>query len=98
MAGVPRMKRQSAVFVTVPADELVGAFRLRHPASSGGAALPPHITVLPPFWRDVEATSCLVRSPSTSRAFASFAAELVGVSSFPRHVWLAPEPHEDSSR
>ena len=36
-----------------------------------------------------------LRSPSTLARSASFEAELVGVSSFPHHVWLAPEPHED---
>ena len=90
------MKRQSAVFVTVPADDLVGAFRLRYQPRAVARLLPPHITVLPPFWRDVDDDEPLVAALAEHfAAFASFEAELVGVSSFPHHVWLAPEPHED---
>jgi 2'-5' RNA ligase len=90
------VKRQSAVFVTVPADELVGAFRLRYQPRAVARLLPPHITVLPPFWRDVDADELLVAALGEHfAAFASFETQLVRVSSFPHHVWLAPEPHED---
>ena len=83
------------MFVSVPADELVGAFRLRYQPRAVARLLPPHITVLPPFWRDVEDDDHLIASLAEHfGAFASFEAELVGVSSFPHHVWLAPEPDE----
>ena len=90
------MKRQAAVFVTVPADALLGEFRRRHQPRAVARLLPPHITVLPPFVRDVEADELL--TPVLARHFAAFrrfAAELAHVGTFKRHVWLAPEPHED---
>ena len=89
------MKRQTAAFVTVPGDELVGDFRLRHQPRAVARLLPPHVTVLPPFWRDLEDDEPLVAA--LAECFGTmepFEAELVLVSSFPRHVWLAPEPHE----
>lgn len=89
------MKRQAAVFVTVPADALVGDFRRRHQPRAAARLLPPHITVLPPFVRDVEADDRL--ASDLARHFAacrSFAAELACVGTFKRHVWLAPEPRE----
>lgn len=90
------MKRQSAVFVTVPADDLVGAFRLRYQPRAVARLLPPHITIVPPFWRDVEDDDRLIAALAEHfAAFASFPAELTRISSFPHHVWLAPEPHGD---
>jgi 2'-5' RNA ligase len=84
------------VFVTVPADDLVGAFRMQYQPRAVARLLPPHITVLPPFWRDVDDDEVLVAAFAEHFAgVASFDAELVRVSSFPRHVWLAPEPHDD---
>jgi 2'-5' RNA ligase len=89
------VKRQSAAFVTVPADDLVGDFRLRYQPRAVARLLPPHVTVLPPFWRDVADDEQLAAALAEHfAAFASFAAELVRISSFPRHVWLAPEPRE----
>ena len=90
------VKRQAAVFVTVAADALVGDFRRRHQPRAVARLLPPHITVLPPFVRDAEADELL--ASDLARHFAaleSFTAELTGVGRFERHVWLAPEPHED---
>ena len=91
------MRRQAAVFVTVPADELVGAFRLRHQPRAVARLLPPHITVLPPFSRDVEDDDLLVAALAehfgASRVVRGRARAASGT--FPRHVWLAPEPHED---
>lgn len=89
------MKRQAAVFVTVSADLLVGDFRRRHQPRAVARRLPPHITVLPPFARDVDADDRLLAD--LARHFAglgSFTAELARVGTFERHVWLAPEPHE----
>jgi 2'-5' RNA ligase len=84
------------VFVTVPADHLVGAFRLRYQPRAVARLLPPHITVLPPFSRDDEDDELLAAALAEHFAtLASFAAELVRVSSFPHHVWLAPEPREN---
>lgn len=90
------MKRQAAVFVTVPADALVGEFRRRHQPRAVARLLPPHLTVLPPFVRDVEADDLLAAGFARHFAgFEPFAAELTRVSTFERHVWLVPEPHED---
>ncbi len=90
------MKRQAAVFVTVPAETLVGTFRLCHQPRAVARHLPPHITVIPPFVRDVAADDALASYLTTH--FAScpgFPAELTRVGAFKRHVWLAPEPHEE---
>jgi len=90
------VKRQAAVFVTVAADALVGDFRRRHQPRAVARLLPPHITVLPPFVRDVEADDLLASDLARHFAvFGSFTAELTGVGRFERHIWLAPEPHED---
>jgi 2'-5' RNA ligase len=87
------MKRQAAVFVTVPAEELVGDFRRRHQARAAARLLPPHVTVLPPFTRDVDDDDRLAASLAEHFAtLARFPAELVRVGTFERHVWLAPEP------
>jgi len=90
------VKRQAAVFVTVPADALVGDFCRRHQPRAVARLLPPHITVLPPFVRDLEADELLASDLTRHfAAFRHFTAELTGVGRFERHVWLAPEPHED---
>lgn len=90
------MKRQAAVFVVVSADALVGDFRQRHQPRAVARLLPPHITVLPPFFRDVDADDLLESGLARHfAAFAPFEAELERVGTFKRHVWLAPEPHED---
>lgn len=87
------MKRQAAVFVTVPADPLVGAFRLRHQPRAVARRLPPHITVIPPFARDVAGDDALVAALTEHFATVpSFDAALTRVGAFARHVWLAPEP------
>ena len=89
------MKRQSAVFVSVPVGDAVETFRARHHPRALARSLPPHITVVPPFTRDVDEDGALaVELPGHFAAFDRFAAELVAVGRFRRHVWLAPAPHE----
>jgi 2'-5' RNA ligase len=89
------MKRQAAVFVTVPADPLVGDFRLRHQPRAVQRRLPPHITVIPPFVRDVAHDDALVDALAEHfRAVRPFDASLARVGTFARHVWLAPEPND----
>jgi len=93
------VRRQAAVFVTVPAEGLVGDFRRRHQPRAVARLLPPHITVVPPFARDVEADDLLAAFFAEHfGAYPSFTAELVRVGTFKRHVWLAPEPHEDFTK
>jgi 2'-5' RNA ligase len=90
-----RVKRPAAVFVTVPADRLVGEFRRRHQPRAVARLLPPHITVIPPFVRDVAADDALATELAGHfSALPSFSAELVRVGTFARHVWLAPEPRD----
>jgi 2'-5' RNA ligase len=89
------VRRQSAVFVSVAAVELVGEFRARHQPRAVARRLPPHITVLPPFWREVDSDKQL--NEAFEQHFATiepFAAELARLDRFSRHVWLAPEPRE----
>lgn len=87
------MKRQAAVFVTVPADELVGAFRARYQPRAVARQLPPHITVVPPFVRDVVEDEALrARFAEHFAAFAAFPAVIARLGQFARHVWLGPEP------
>jgi len=93
------VKRRAAVFVTVPADALVGAFRLRHQPRAVVRLLPPHITVIPPFARDVSPDGPLEAALAAHFAgFPGFGAELTRVGRFERHVWLAPDPHEEFVR
>jgi 2'-5' RNA ligase len=90
------VKRQLAAFVTVPADALVGDFRLRHQPRAVARRLPPHITVIPPFALAEADDGALAAALAAHLvAFPAFAAALVGVGAFERHVWLAPEPHEE---
>lgn len=87
------MKRQAAVFVTVPADELVAEFRRRHQPRAVARLLPPHVTIVPPFALDT-AEDCAFAAELAAH-FATLVpieAELARVGSFERHVWLAPEP------
>jgi 2'-5' RNA ligase len=89
------VKRQAAVFVTVPVGGAVEEFRARHHPRAIARKLPPHVTILPPFTRVVDEDEML--GSELARHFAaspSFEAELVGVRKFRRHVWLAPVPTE----
>jgi len=89
------VKRQSAVFASVPVDNAVEAFRARHHPRAIARKLPPHVTVLPPFTRDVDEDEAF--GAALEDHFAScggFAGELVGVGKFRRHVWLDPRPHD----
>src|SRR4051794_38261526 len=81
------------------ASSALGTSRVRWRAGSrpgGGAPRPPpHITVLPPFWPEVDSDQQLNEAFEQHFAtLAPFAAELVRVDRFSRHVWLAPEPRE----
>jgi 2'-5' RNA ligase len=88
-------KRQSAVFVTVPAESLVGDFRRRHQPRAVRRRLPPHITVLPPFWRELAQDDRLCADLAEHFAtFAPFTAALARIGTFKRHVWIGPEPVE----
>jgi 2'-5' RNA ligase len=88
-------ERRAGLFVVVPAADLVGDFRRRHHAASVARGLPPHVTVWFPF-RPVSAVDDALRAELTRHfsGFAPFVAELTGVGSFARHVWLAPEPRD----
>jgi 2'-5' RNA ligase len=89
------VKRQSAVFVAVAADRLVGSFREQHHPRAVRRKLPPHITVVPPFFRDLDADGELTAVMAEHFAgIPGFAARLVSVGRFRRHVWLAPDPRE----
>lgn len=89
------MKRQSAVFVSVPVGELVDGFRARHHPRAITRKLPPHVTIVPPFTRDVDADEALgAELAAYFSACEGFEASLVAVGKFRRHVWLAPAPHE----
>jgi len=87
------------VFVRVPADALVGEFRLRHQPRAVARLLPPHITVIPPFTRDRSVDGALAAALAAHFAgLPGSEAELTRVGRFARHVWLAPEPHEQFVR
>ena len=89
------MKRQTAVFVPVAADAAVETFRALHHPRAVRRNLPPHITVVPPFFRDVAADDSLTADLTGHfEKIEGFAAELVSVGRFRRHVWLAPEPRQ----
>ena len=93
--GPAGRERRAGLFVVVPADDLVGDFRRRHHAASVARRLPPHVTIWFPF-RPVAAVDDALRAELTRHfsGLAPFAAELTGVGSFARHVWLAPEPRD----
>jgi 2'-5' RNA ligase len=89
------VKRQAAVFVSVPVDDAVEAFRARHHPRAIARKLPPHVTIIPPFMRDVDDDETLGAELAVHFATCpAFAAELVGVGRFRRHVWLAPAPED----
>ncbi len=70
-------------------------FRRRYDAASVARRIAPHVTILFPF---LALEECDDDARSVVRAhFAAqqgFEASLAGVSSFPGHVWLRPEPRE----
>jgi 2'-5' RNA ligase len=87
------VRRQAALFVTVPADVLVNEFRLRHQPRAVARLLPPHVTIVPPFALYVaEDDELAARLEAHFATFGPFEAELARVGRFQRHVWLAPEP------
>ncbi len=86
------MNLRAAVFVTVPAERLVDRFRSEHHPRALRCRLPPHVTILPPFRRDRAAAELTDRLAHHFTTFSRFGAELAAVRTFPRHVWLAPEP------
>jgi hypothetical protein len=65
------VRRQAAVFVTVPADALVGEFRLRHQPRAVARLLPPHVTIVPPFALDTAGDDAF--AARLSAHFAAFA-------------------------
>jgi 2'-5' RNA ligase len=88
--------RRTALLVTVPpAEPLVDDFRRRYDAASVARRIVPHVTILFPFLTveecDNDARS-LLRTHFAAQP--GFEASLAGVSSFPGHVWLRPEPRE----
>ena len=89
------MTGRAGLFVVVPADDLVGDIRRRHHAASVARQLPPHVTIWFPF-RLVADVDDALRAELTRHfsGLAPFEAELTGVGSFARHVWLAPEPRD----
>ncbi len=95
VAGPAARERRTGLFVVVPADDLVGEFRSRHHAASVARRLPPHVTIWFPFRRVADVDDAL--EAELTRHFSglsSFEAELTGVGTFARHVWLAPEPRD----
>ena len=87
------MKRQSAVFASIPVGAAVDDFRARHHPRAIARNLPPHVTILPPFTRDVDDDEALVAAMERHfSGVASFRGQLVAVGRFRRHVWLEPAP------
>lgn len=83
------------MFATVPVGEAVEAFRGRHHPRAIARKLPPHVTIVPPFMRDVDEDGKLAAELGSHFArSARFDAELIGIGRFRRHVWLAPGPDE----
>jgi 2'-5' RNA ligase len=87
------VKRQSAVFVSIPVGDAVDEFRARRHPRAIARKLPPHVTILPPFTRDVDDDEALgAELAQHFAACGAFEGEMVGVGRFRRHVWLAPAP------
>jgi len=89
------VKRQAAVFVAIPVGDRVEAFRARAHPRAIARKLPPHVTILPPFVREVDDDDAL--TADLERHFAGtsrFDGSLTEVGRFRRHVWLAPAPHD----
>lgn len=88
-------QRRTALAVRVPeAEPLVEGFRARFCARSVALGIPPHVTALFPFVPADETAAVWERLLELTASLRPFEAELVGVRSFARHVWLAPEPRE----
>jgi 2'-5' RNA ligase len=89
------VKRQSAVFVSVPVGDAVDSFRAQYHPRAIARKLPPHITILPPFIRDLDEDETLGAELAVHfTSCDAFSGELVDVGTFRRHVWLAPAPQE----
>jgi 2'-5' RNA ligase len=82
---------ESAVVVAVDVPELETIYRNSYPAFAA-LGIPLHVTLLYPFAEPEELSSTLPLLRETLARHEPFTFELTEPRTFPRTVWLAPEP------
>jgi 2'-5' RNA ligase len=90
---VPGEERETAVVVVVDVPELAVIYREAFPTFHA-LGIPLHVTLLYPFVRPEELDEILPRLADVVRAHSPFDYRLTALRTFPRTVWLAPEPAE----
>lgn len=90
---VPSVKRETAVVIVVDAAELEAVYRHEFP-SFHALGIPLHVTLLYPFVRPDELDAALPRLADVLAQQSPFDFALTQLRSFPRTVWVAPEPVE----
>jgi 2'-5' RNA ligase len=88
---VPPEERETAVVIVVEVPELVRIYRDAFPAFHA-LGVPLHLTLLYPFVRPDELDGALPRLAAVLAGHRRFDFALTTLRTFPRTVWLAPEP------
>ena len=87
---------ETAVVIVVDAPELEAIYRDSYPAFAE-LGIPLHVTVLYPFAPPERLESALPGLRTALSRHESFRYELTELRTFPRAIWIAPEPADPSS-
>jgi 2'-5' RNA ligase len=88
---VPPEERETAIVIVVGVEELEAVFRDESPRYHS-LGIPLNVTVLYPFVRPDELNAVLPRLADVLAAHPRFDFALTELKTFPRAIWLAPEP------
>lgn len=83
--------RETAVVIVVEAPQLDAVYRNSYPALAT-LGVPPHVTLLYPFVPPAELDAALPRLADVLARHERFEFALTELRTFPRTVWVAPEP------
>jgi 2'-5' RNA ligase len=88
---VPQEERETAVVIVVAVEELDAIYRDEFPVFHS-LGIPLHVTLLYPFVRPDELGAALPRLAEVLAAHRRIDFALTELKTFPRAIWLAPEP------
>lgn len=90
-SSVPPEERETAIVIVVGVEELEAVYRDAFPVYHS-LGIPLHVTLLYPFVRPDELDGALPRLADVLAAHPRFDFALTELKTFPRAIWLAPEP------